>query len=72
MFWPVAAMSLAGGLAAYAALVTAHTLWPRLSWQRCRNDMAALQELLMYNVDDIGDVVAALRRARRECADPHA
>lgn len=70
MFWPVAGMSVAVGLAAYATLVTVHTVWPRLSWQRCRNDMAALQELLMFNVDDIGDVIASLRRARRECAAP--
>lgn len=70
MFWPVAGTSVAVGLATYATLVTVHTVWPRLSWQRCRNDMAALQELLMYNVDDIGDVVTALRRARRECAGP--
>lgn len=70
LFWPVAGLSVAGGLTTYATLVTLHTLWPRLSWQRCRADMAALQELLMYNVDDIGDVIAVLQRARRECATP--
>eukprot|EP00892_Ulva_mutabilis_P004724 jgi/Ulvmu1/2623/UM014_0074.1 len=65
MFWPVAGASVACGLAAYSMLVLVHSVWPRLSSQRCRTDMVALQELLMYNVDDLGDVISALQRVRR-------
>lgn len=68
MFWPVAGASVACGLAAYSTLVMVHSVWPRLSSQRCRTDMVALQELLMYNVDDLGDVISTLQRVRRRCA----
>lgn len=71
MFWPVAGASVACGLASYSTLVMVFSVWPRLSWQRCRSDMVALQELLMYNVDDLGDVISALRRVRRQCDPLH-
>lgn len=54
-FWLVASGSLMWGGVVYACLVAYHTR-PLQSAQRRVADMTALSELLMYNVDIIGEV----------------
>jgi hypothetical protein len=68
-FW-VAGGSTVVGCSIFGVLVAYYQLWPMRNAKRRVNDMSALQDILMYHVDEIGDVVSAMRHAYRTCATP--
>jgi hypothetical protein len=67
LFWKVTGFSVCGGLLIYSTLVLAHTVYPQSAHKQRTTDMAALQDLLTYNVNDIGDIVHALSVAQQRC-----
>lgn len=53
-FWAVSAGSVTWAVAVYVALA-AYNSWPLRTYQRRLTDMTALQDVLAYNVDVIGE-----------------
>lgn len=68
LFWNVVGGSCAAGACLFSGMVAYYQLWPMRNAKRRVNDMSALQDMLMHHVDEIGDVVTAMRRAYRTCA----
>ena len=62
-FWPVVAASVTAALALGTAVTLGWRRWPRAAAAARAADMQALRELLVFHLDEMDDVLAAVRVA---------
>ncbi|KAK9795558.1 hypothetical protein WJX73_008157 [Symbiochloris irregularis] len=61
-FWPMVYSSIASSVGIFALLWAYWRLWPNRQHRRRVGELRALRRLLSYHMDDLEDVVEALRR----------
>ncbi len=61
VFWPIVAVSSAASVAMFGAVYGYWRFWPNRRHEKRVLDLKALRDLLLYHVDDLEDIMAALK-----------
>lgn len=61
MFWPLVVVSSAASAAMFGAVYAYWRYWPNRRHEKRVLDLKALRDLLLYHVDDLEDIMAALK-----------
>ena len=61
MFWSVVGLSAVASASLFAGIYVYWKYYPHTRHQRRVNDLKALRDLLLYHVDDLEDILAALQ-----------
>ncbi|CAL8471666.1 g11208 [Coccomyxa elongata] len=61
VFWPIVAASVAVSGAMFGAVYAYWRFWPNRRHEKRVLDLKALRDLLLYHVDDLEDIMAALK-----------
>ena len=61
MFWSVVGLSAVASASLFAGIYVYWKYYPHTRHQRRVNDLKALRDLLLYHVDDMEDILAALQ-----------
>ncbi len=62
VFWPIVAASTAVSAAMFGAVYAYWRFWPNRRHEKRVLDLKALRDLLLYHVDDLEDIMAALKQ----------